>query len=163
MRNTILPLILFAELFLFQFARAQTPAVYKIADLERRISSRDTLYIVNFWATWCKPCVKELPSFDSLHAENAGKKRKVLLVSLDFREDLEKKLVPFLEKKNIRAECVLLDETNGNDFINRIDKDWSGAIPATLFKKGKKTYFRENTFNLNALRSLSDKTGHISR
>src|ERR1043166_5834087 len=138
MKNTLLLSILLIELFLVIIARGQNPAVYKIADLERRISSKDTLYIVNFWATWCKPCIKELPSFDSLHVECAGKKRKVLLVSLDFREDLEKKLIPFLGNKKISAECVLLDETNGNDFINRIHKDWSGAIPATLIKKGKK-------------------------
>ena len=78
---------------------AQKTAVYKIDDLTKRIyNSSDTTYIVNFWATWCKPCVAELPEFEKLHTESKDKKIKVLLVSMDFKEELDKKLKTFLEK-----------------------------------------------------------------
>ncbi|MEO6305452.1 MAG: TlpA disulfide reductase family protein [Bacteroidia bacterium] len=131
------------------FVRSQTVSkVYKIDELVNRINS-DTLYVVNFWATWCKPCVQELPSFDSLSKTGTV---KVLLVSLDFKEDLEKKVNPFLQKNNIKMECVLLDEINGNDFINKIDKSWTGAIPATLIKSRNKRVFLEKKLNLSELK-----------
>lgn len=125
-------------------------AVYKLGDLLKRIEPADTTYVVNFWATWCKPCVQELPAFDSLTTEN--KKLKVLLVCLDFKEEIDKKVNPFLLKKNIKTECVLLDEINGNDYIDRISKQWSGAIPATLIKKGSYKKLVEKKMNLSELR-----------
>ncbi len=127
--------IVFIGVFLFYLVSLQAqnkPAVYKIDKLLKRIhNTSDTVYVVNFWATWCKPCVQELPDFNALHLENIDKKIKVLLVSLDFKEDLSKKLIPFITKNDIQAECVLLDEVNGNNFIDKINKQWGGAIPAT--------------------------------
>lgn len=112
---------------------AQTVSVYKIDQLLNRIhNNSDTVYVVNFWATWCKPCVAELPEFETFNRNNLGKAVKVILVSMDFKEDLQKKLIPFLKKNNYTSEVVLLDEINGNDFINKINGQWSGAIPATL-------------------------------
>ncbi len=123
---------------------AQTVSgVYKTGDLLKRLSGRDTLYVANFWATWCKPCVQELPAFDSLYAETKNRPVKILLVSLDFKEDLDKKVNPFLKNKDIQAECVLLDEINGNDFINKISPQWSGAIPATRISYNGKIIFLE--------------------
>ncbi len=117
------------------FAQAQkVNAVYKIGDLLKRIDqTNDTIYVLNFWATWCIPCVKELPEIDSFAIRHKNEKVKVLLVSLDFREEVDKKVDPFLKKNNYTTECVLLDEVNGNDFIDKIDKRWTGSIPATFF------------------------------
>ncbi len=135
---------------------AQT-AVYKTGDLLARIKPADTTYIVNFWATWCKPCVQEMPALDSLHIKAANTRIKVLLVSLDFREDLENRVEPFLRSKKVKAECVLLDENNGNDFIDKINRNWSGAIPATLVKKGDKVLFAEKKLTLSDLRDMIEK------
>ena len=55
----------------------------------------DTTYVVNFWATWCKPCVAELPYFEQLTETYKGQKVKVLLVSLDFSKQIESKLLTF--------------------------------------------------------------------
>ncbi|MBI3519050.1 MAG: TlpA family protein disulfide reductase [Bacteroidetes bacterium] len=124
----------------FTKTNAQTTAVYKINDLLKRIyNSSDTTYVVNFWATWCKPCVSELPEFEKLHLDLASKKVKVILVSMDFIEERDKKLKVFLEKNNYTCEVVLLDEINGNDFINKISESWSGAIPATLITRKNKS------------------------
>jgi thiol-disulfide isomerase/thioredoxin len=123
-------------LLAFAHLNAQKPAVYKISDLTKRIfNSSDTTYIVNFWATWCKPCVAELPEFEKIHNEYKTKKVKVLLVSMDFKEELDKRLKTFLDKNKYTAEVILLDEVNGNDFINKISESWSGAIPATLITR----------------------------
>jgi thiol-disulfide isomerase/thioredoxin len=124
----------------FTSVSAQKPAVYKINELLNRINNdSDTTYVVNFWATWCKPCVAELPEFEKLHldAKDNNRKTKVLLVSMDFVEELDKKLKDFLAKNKYTCEVVLLDEINGNDFINKISEKWSGAIPATLIVKPK--------------------------
>ena len=131
--------------------------VYKINQLLARINNSDTTYIINFWATWCKPCVKELPSFDSLYLNSNKRNLKILLVSLDFKEDIEKKLDPFLLKNKIKQECVVLDEINGNDFINKVDEKWTGAVPATLIKLNNKRVFIEKSISLKSLNtSLSE-------
>jgi thiol-disulfide isomerase/thioredoxin len=112
---------------------AQEVSIIHIDELKKRIDAQtDTLYIVNFWATWCAPCVKELPVLDSIQTRYATQKVKVLLVSLDFVEDYQSKLLPFLKKKKIQSSVLLLNESNANYFVPILDKTWTGAIPATL-------------------------------
>lgn len=135
---------------------SQNVSVIKITDLEKRIQNNsDTTYIVNFWATWCVPCVKELPDFDSINTTYINKKVKVILVSLDFKEDLKIKLLPFISTKKIRSEVVLLDELNANYFIPKISDEWSGAIPATLIINNQKKLnrFFEKKLNYEFLKA----------
>ena len=101
----------------------------------------DTTYVVNFWATWCKPCVTELPEFERFNRAYGKGPVKVILVSLDFKEDLHSRLIPFLQKNRYSSEVILLDETNGNDFIDQICPQWSGAIPATIITSNNKQKF----------------------
>ena len=111
--------LLISCLFLFASLQSQNVTnVYKIAELVNRIDTATVPLVVNFWATWCKPCIQELPAFDSLTA--ATNSCKVLLVSLDFKEDVDKKVNPFLKKDKVISDCVLLDEINGNEYINKI-------------------------------------------
>jgi len=116
-------------------------------DLDKRIAQgKDTTYVINFWATWCSPCVSELPNFEKLRIENIKKPVKVLLVSLDFKSKLHKAVIPFVVKNNIKAEVFLLNEPDQQQYIERIDKKWSGAIPATLFVNKKVRRFYEKEF-----------------
>ena len=138
-KKNIHKIALIILLFVGSNINAQKIGVYKIDNLLKRIyNNSDTTYIVNFWATWCKPCVAELPEFEKLNNDYATKKVKVLLVSMDFKEDLNKKLKPFLKKNKYTCEVILLDEVNGNDFINKISESWSGSIPATLITRKNK-------------------------
>jgi thiol-disulfide isomerase/thioredoxin len=124
---------------------AQITVYEKFDDFEKAVIKEDeNVYVINFWATWCAPCIKELPYFEQLHKEN--KKVKVILVSLDSRKDLEKKLIPFIARKKITAEVLLLSDKDYNAWLSKIDKDWSGAIPATLLIQGKKHLFAEREF-----------------
>ena len=134
-------------LLLTQTSSAQHPLVFeKFDDFEKAIIKEDNnVYVINFWATWCAPCVKELPYFEKLHQEN--KKVKVILVSIDSRKDFEKKLLPFIERKKITANVVMLTDTDYNTWLSKIDNDWSGAIPATLIINGKKKSFAEQEFD----------------
>ena len=132
-----------------QNALAQTVPVINLDQLDSRLQNgADTTFVVNFWATWCGPCVKELPYFETLGVNNADEKMKVLLVTLDFVENLESKVIPFIAKKEIKSEVLLLDEVNPNKWIPRVSEKWSGAIPATIFvNTQKKTrHFHEGSF-----------------
>jgi len=107
-------------------------------------SESDSLFVVNFWATWCMPCVKEIPYFEAVSKKYKNQKIKLILVSLDFRQDIDKKLIPFLEKHKLVSEVWFLNESNPNIFIPKIENNWSGAIPFTLFVRGStgvKDYF----------------------
>ena len=105
--------------------------------------NNDTTYVINFWATWCVPCVKELPEFEKFHKENSNKKIKVILVSLDPPSRIEKSLLPFLDKKKISAEVLILHDPNQNAWIDKVDPAWSGSIPATMIYRGSEKKFFE--------------------
>lgn len=131
----------------------QVSAIYKIGNLLNRVNNSDTCYVVNFWATWCKPCVEELPGFDSATVLLKNKPVKVLLVCLNFSDEIKTKVNPFLKSKGVRSECILLDEINGNDFVNKVSDRWSGAIPATWFVKGEVRELSERKIKLSEILS----------
>jgi thiol-disulfide isomerase/thioredoxin len=114
-------------------SQSEKVRVIKFEDLRKEINHvKDTTLVVHFWATWCKPCVEELPNYEKLSQEYAKKRVRFLMVSMDFTKDLKDKVEPFIAKNNINSEVVLLDEPDYNAWIDEIDKEWSGTIPATL-------------------------------
>jgi thiol-disulfide isomerase/thioredoxin len=124
---------IFALLFISITVSAQQPATVKLEQLQVLINKKsDNIQVVNFWATWCGPCIKELPLFEKLTAEN-NPNVKVTLVSmdLDLNPDPEK-VYKFVTRKNLKSEVLLLDEQNPNAWINKIEKEWSGSLPATI-------------------------------
>lgn len=105
----------------------------------------DKVHVVNFWATWCVPCVKELPHFESLNEEFKKRDVEVLLISLDFPKQYDSKLIPFVEKHKLKSKVIALDDTDMNTWLPKIDEDWSGAIPATLiYAKGKRKFYEQS-------------------
>ena len=105
-------------------------------------------YVVNFWATWCAPCIKELPYFEEL---NNNKNIEVILVSLDFPKHKEKRLLPFIKKRQLSSRVILLDDDNENFWINDISSTWSGALPATLIYTQNRRGFYEQSFTKEEL------------
>ncbi len=122
----------------------------------RNNKQNDTLYVINFWATWCKPCVEELPGFEKINAAYAGTKVKVILVSNDMKKELTGRLPKFINDKKIQAQVVFMNETNPNDWIELVNKTWSGAIPATWFVRGAsaKEYFHEGELTYDELKNV---------
>ena len=113
--------------------------------------SNDTTYVINFWATRCAPCVKELPYFQELHEKNIGNNIKVILVSLDFKDKFESTLIPFIEKKNLTPQVLFLDDPNENMWIPKINETWSGALPATIIYNKEKRGFYTKPFTKESL------------
>lgn len=106
----------------------------------------DTLYVINFWATWCKPCVAEIPYFEQLVADFADRPVRVVLVSLDFPDQVETKLIPFVRQRRLRAEVAVLLDERFNEWIPRVDTSWGGVIPATHLHRGEAKVFLPRAF-----------------
>lgn len=115
----------------------------------------DTTYVVNFWATWCVPCVQELPHFMSLDSMYQGEPFKLVMVSMDFKKDYLRKLQPFVTARSLDDNVVVLEDNDANFWIGDIEPTWGGSIPATLVYKGKERLFLERTFhNLDELTQI---------
>lgn len=113
----------------------------------------DTTYVVNFWATWCAPCVAELPHFEKITSDYKDQKVKVILVSLDFKKQVESNLLPFIKRKNIQSQVVHLSDPDANAWISKVDSSWSGAIPATVIYNKNRRKFYEQSFTFDQLQS----------
>jgi thiol-disulfide isomerase/thioredoxin len=109
-----------------------------LADLQKILQApSDKILVVNFWATWCAPCIKELPLLEKLNQENLSV--DVVLVSMDYDLDPDlEKVVRFQSRKKLQSKILFLTETDPNAWIDKIDEKWSGALPATLVLNAKK-------------------------
>jgi thiol-disulfide isomerase/thioredoxin len=129
--------------------------------LESIIKKKDNkLYVVNFWATWCRPCVMELPEFMAVNKIYRDKPDfKMILVSLDIASQVELVVQPFIAKNKIDADVYLLDDNKRmNQWIPAVDKNWSGSIPATVFyRNGIKLDFKESKMQKSELVKLISK------
>jgi len=138
---------------------SQDLKIIKFDDLEQKIleSKQDRISIYNFWATWCKPCIIEMPYFENM-AIKYKSKIDLIFISLDFADLAESRVIPFLKNKKINSRTLLLDDTNYYTWIDKIDPTWSGAIPATLIVdfNGNK-HFYEKQFEEKELESILTK------
>jgi len=116
--------------------------------------NKKDIKVINFWATWCVPCVKELPIFEKLNNENI----QVHLISLDFKNNYETKITNMIEKKNLKSNVYWLNESDLNSFYPKINANWKGSIPATLivFPNGK-TKFHQGSLDEESLNKLLEK------
>jgi len=138
---------------------AQNVKLVKFDEVEKFMNrNSDTTYVINFWATWCNPCVHELPNFVKLDSAYHNKKVKVLLVSLDFPKEFDTKLIPFVNKRKIQSQVWLLDDPDYNAWIDKVDSSWSGSIPATLVLNNK---FKMKKFTEKEL-SFAELNGLVS-
>ena len=100
----------------------------------------DTIYVTNFFATWCPPCMKEIPHFVEKMKELKGKPVKFTFVSVDAKEDWNTKVSDFADEYDLRKNVVLFDASMiSPDYFTKITKTWDGgSIPFTVIKKGDK-------------------------
>lgn len=129
----------------------------KVPDLENILKAPENkLFVVNFWATWCTPCVSELPNFEKVAKEYSADKVSFIMVSLDFPGQIEKQLIPFLKNNKISLDVYVMTDVDYDSWINKVDKSWEGNIPATLFfnNTNKKRYFHLGEVDETGLRKI---------
>jgi thiol-disulfide isomerase/thioredoxin len=135
-----------------------------IAELQQRLENTNgELIVCNFWATWCKPCIEEMPYFEELQAKYANQKVKVLFVSLDRPSTRQNRVEKFVNSQGIQSEVVLLDEPNlsQDEWISLINKDWEGDIPATLYVNASKNISQFHTGSYENFAELEEKVKSI--
>ena len=136
MTRKLIILISFSFTWQASMAQADEPKMMRVLNFDQLEPylhlNNDTIYLVNFWASWCVPCRMEMPAIQAVSEKYSDKPFKVLLVSLDFPGQLETSLVPYLISNQIHLDVVLLDDPDQNRWIDLVDKSWSGEIPFTL-------------------------------
>jgi thiol-disulfide isomerase/thioredoxin len=139
--------------------------VIKFEEYEKLIDKQDdVLYVVNFWATWCPPCVKELPDFMAVNEKMSSRKDfKMILVSLDNKDDWQSDVIPFASENKLNVDIYLLDELRRmNYWMPRVDASWKGSIPATVFyKNGKKLKFVEKPLHKEELETIINQLNKL--
>lgn len=142
-----------------QLAFCQNIPKWKITDVEKYMTQKDAVLVINFWATFCKPCVAEIPSFISITNNYKKDNVKLLLVSLDLPSYYPAKIANFSKKHNFKTNITWLNETNADYFCPRIDASWSGSIPSTVIintKTGYRKFFEEEMTALEFEKELKD-------
>lgn len=121
--------------------QAQQIPKLKMTDVVKSFSNKsDTVYVINFWATFCKPCVAEIPDFIKIADKYKSQKVKLVLVSVDLPSFYPNKIAAFAKQHNFKTNIAWLNETDADYFCPMIDSGWSGAIPATVIVNAKTGY-----------------------
>lgn len=126
--------------------------VYDFEGLQPLLNKKDeTIYVINFWATWCAPCLKELPYLEQVQSDYRDRGVQVILVSLDMPRMWETHLLPFVMERNLKSMVVVLDDPKQNTWIPLVHESWTGAIPATLIYDKEKREFYEGPVTYESL------------
>lgn len=159
MKYLVKSVLILVVCLLYLGSTAQEIKVYgQFSEFEPLLQkSNDTTYVINFWATWCKPCVKELPEFQELNKKFKDQKFKMILVSLDFENQVESKVKPFIKERGIQAEVVLLADSKQHLWIDKVNPEWSGSIPITLIYNMDFDFFKEGSMTFEELNELITK------
>jgi len=129
-----------------------TLEIYDFKGFEKLLNKQDNkVYVINFWATWCAPCIKELPHFEALNSKYKNQNVEVILVSLDFPHLYDSKLKPFIREHNLKSKVIALDDVDMNTWIPKISEAWTGSIPATIIYKNNTRKFFEEAFTFYKL------------
>ena len=153
----LISLVFIIFVFNTETSEGQQLTQIRIPDLEKILSSgEDKLLVINFWATWCPPCVKELTHFQKVAKEYNKDKVSFLLVSLDFPSQIDSRLKPFLKKNKVALDVVLMMDTDHNEWIDKVDPSWQGNIPVTLMLNNPRKIrkFHSGDMNETELRDM---------
>jgi thiol-disulfide isomerase/thioredoxin len=148
--------------FLFSSqANSQDIELIRIPDLEKILNNQDDrIHVINFWATWCGPCVKEFPVFEKVSKQYNNDKVKFLMISLDFPSQIDKQLKPFLRKNSATLDVAVMMDVDYNAWIDKVDRSWQGDIPVTLlFNNAKKQrIFHKGEIDEQGLKKLINES-----
>jgi len=126
------------------FGFSQTIKKVKVTEVEEYIKNSDHPIVLNCWATWCAPCVEEIPYFMETVKKYSDQKVELVLMSLDFASSYPNKIIDLIKRKHFEATFLWLNETNADYFCPKIDPKWDGTLPSTLYidpKTGYRKFF----------------------
>ena len=157
MRKIYLNILGLAIIASFLPVHGQEIEYIKVPELEKILNNQDNkLYVVNFWATWCAPCVKEMPVFEEVSKEYNSKEVQFVMISLDFPSQVKDQLIPFLKRNNVKLKVAVMTDLDYNSWIEKVDPSWQGDIPATLVFNNikKKRDFKPGALDEPGLRKM---------
>lgn len=140
-------------------SNAQPIPSWKITQIESALRNKDSVIIINFWATFCIPCIEEMPELMKVAKQYENQKVKLYFVSLDFKENYPGKLKSFVAKRKWKSNFIWLNETNADYFCPFIDSSWTGSLPATIvynYSTGFK-HFWEQKITASQLEAVLEK------
>ena len=114
----------------------------KITDLEKTIKESKTPLIVNFWATFCVPCLEEIPYFQEVAQQHKEQNISIVFVSLDMKQAYPAKVNEMAGKLKLTYPVVWLNETNADYFCPKVDTSWTGGMPSSLFVNNATGYHK---------------------
>lgn len=154
------PGIVFCIALMASTAGKKTIPIVNYNQLQNSLqTSSDTTYVINFFASWCAPCIKEIPTLVNYSNAHAGEKIKLLFVSVDLKKEYEKNLPSIISKNHITQTVYFLDEPTGN-WISSVDSSWTGSIPATLIMRKSYKKLIANTITTKILDKYIKKSKH---
>ncbi|RAJ02493.1 thiol-disulfide isomerase/thioredoxin [Chitinophaga skermanii] len=126
-----------------EVAQAQTVTEIKLDGLTTVLQPlSDSSYIINFWATWCKPCIEEIPHFETQSQLPQNHNIQFKYISVDLPDAYPDDILAFVKKLGLQSPVYWLNESNANKFVGLVDKSWKGGIPCTLFINPKTKYHK---------------------
>lgn len=134
--------LVIVTVFCIQLCFSQNIRKVRLDDITALMDTSTTPLIINFWATWCQPCVHEIPWFEKNIEALQGKKVKLLLVNLDFLQYYPKAIAAFAKEHGYHSEIVWLEDMNREDFIKKISNRYSGTIPISILVNNARHYRR---------------------
>jgi thiol-disulfide isomerase/thioredoxin len=152
-------LIIILLLFLSDINYGQTDQQYlevseiTIAELNDIIKNREgRVLLINIWATWCVPCKEEFPDLIKI-SDKYGEQIELVGISIDYPDEIESKIVPFLNELQPNFINYVNGENDSERFINNLNPKWSGAIPATFFydSEGEQFLFYEGKMSFEKI------------
>ena len=121
---------------------------------------RGRVVLLNFWATWCPPCLVEFPEIVEIEKTYRERGLAVVSVSADSADRIESDLIPFLAKHAPEFPIYVMRTDDLDTFMQRIDPEWTGEVPATFFisRGGDVTFKRFGAMSRAQLEQALDYT-----
>jgi thiol-disulfide isomerase/thioredoxin len=128
--------------------------------LKKLIGERNgKILVLNIWATWCAPCVAEFPDLKKLSQTYDTAAVEVVAISADYPDEVDTKIIPFLKKTSVSFRVYVAQFEHQEDFINGVNRSWSGALPASLIydSHGKERFFHVGQQSFDDFKREVDK------
>jgi thiol-disulfide isomerase/thioredoxin len=137
------------------------PVYSSFSEIEPLLTRKDDniTYVVNFWATWCRPCIREMEHFEQLTAATSRDDVQVIMISLDKPEDVRTKMKDFVAERPLNLPVVAFTDNFYDGWIYKVDQQWQrSSIPVTLFYRNGQRYF-----NKGQISSYRELEGLVAR